>query len=103
MLTKSTPVPRGITASSAPVLVDDAVDHLVHRAVAADGDEQLAPAGGGLVRELAEVRRLLGEERVALEAELGRAPRDLRPAPSRRAAGRRRVDEEDGGGANGPP
>jgi hypothetical protein len=83
------------------VLGREPVRDLVDRAVAADGDEQRRPAGSRLARELSKVLRLLGEERVAFEAELGSAPRDLGPAPARRAAGRRRVDEKDRARANG--
>jgi hypothetical protein len=50
--------------------------------------------------ELPQVLGLLGEEGVPLEAEGGGAPGKLGPAAAGRAAGRRRVDQENRG-ANG--
>ena len=79
------------------------VDDLVHRAVAPDGDEQGGPACDSVARELAKMESPLGEECVPVEAECRGAPRDLGPALSCRTAGRRRVDQEGGAGANGPP
>ena len=81
----------------ARVRCNESVDHLVHRAVAADRNEQLGACGGGLAREVSEMPGLFREERVSLEPHLGRATGDLGPVGAGRPAGRRRVDEEDGG------
>jgi hypothetical protein len=73
----------------------DPVHDLVHRPVAADGDEQLRAPVSRLPRELGELALLLGQVRVSLEPSLRRLSRDLGPAFSRRAVVGRRVDEED--------
>ncbi|HZC30808.1 MAG TPA: hypothetical protein VE261_04760, partial [Gaiellaceae bacterium] len=70
----------------------DAVDHLVHGAVAADDDEQCALRLAG---SLGEVPRELGQHLLAAQAELGRTAPQLRPALAGRAVPRRRVDEEE--------
>ncbi len=78
------------------------VHDLVDRPVAADHDEPLRAAVDRLSGERRELARLLGDERVAGEAERGGAMGDLGPALAGRAAGRGRVDEEDrADGANG--
>ena len=95
--TKSQPVPRGMTASSTPSALGDAVDDLVHGAVAADDHEQLARLPRRRrAASAVELPRLLGDERVSREPERGCAVRDLGPALARRASAGGRVDEEDG-------
>src|SRR5205807_237962 len=74
----------------------DAVDDLVHRAVAADDDEQLRTIVRRARGELGELSRRAREKRVPGQAGGGRAMCDLGPSASRRAVRRRRVDEEDG-------
>jgi hypothetical protein len=74
----------------------DPVDDLVHGPVAADGDEQARSVLDGFPRQVDEVTRALGDERVAGKPPLGREPGDLGPALARGAVVGRRVDEEDG-------
>ena len=62
------------------VAAGDAVHDLVERPVAADRDDERRAAVDGLARELDQVAGTLGEQRVALQPERGRAPRELRPA-----------------------
>jgi hypothetical protein len=75
--------------------VHQPVDRLVERPVAADGDDELGAAASRALRELDQVPRMLGKERLAVETERGRAVRELRPALARDAVVRRRVDEKD--------
>ena len=72
----------------------DPVHDLVHGAVPADRDDQARASRCGLVRELREVLRPLGEERVAGQAAVGGEPCDLRPALPGLAPVGGRVDEE---------
>jgi hypothetical protein len=58
----------------------DPVHDLVHCAVPADGDDQVRASRRGVVRELGQVLRPFGEERVAGEAAIGCEPGDLGPA-----------------------
>ena len=78
----------------------DPVHDLVHRAVAADGDDQARAADRSLVGELRQVLGTLGEKRVAGEAAVGRVAGNLGPALAGRSSVGGGVDEE-GGGANG--
>ena len=97
---KSMPVPSGIVASSAAVAgAHEAVDDLVQRAVAADRDDELGAVARRALGELDQMARPLGEERLAGEAELRGAVRELRPALPGDAVVGRRVDEEDGANA----
>jgi hypothetical protein len=75
---------------------EEAVDRFVERAVAAYGDDQLGSLSRRLRGELDQVRRPLGENRLARESEAGGASLELGPAPARGAVVRRRIDEEDG-------
>jgi hypothetical protein len=84
-----------------PARADDAVRRLVERPVAAGGDDEAGAGARRLLGELDQVAGTLGEERLALEPELRGAVRELRPAAAGGAVARRRVDEEDGAGANG--
>ena len=72
----------------------EAVDDLVHRPVAADDDERRRAGRRCLGGELGEVPGALADQRLPLEAQCGRAPRELWPAPAGRAVRRRRVHEE---------
>jgi hypothetical protein len=74
----------------------DPVHHLVHGAVAADGDDQARSARGSLVRELGQVLGALGQEGVADQPAVGREARDLRPALAGRAPVRGGIDEKGG-------
>jgi hypothetical protein len=74
----------------------DPVHDLVHRPVAADGDDQLRASFRSLPREPRELALLLGQVRISLEPSLRRLSRDLGPALPGRAVVGRRVDEEDG-------
>src|SRR5204862_4028863 len=56
------------------------VHRLVEGAVAPDRDDEAGTAARGLLREVDQVARPLGEERLAVQAEAGRAVRKLRPA-----------------------
>ena len=76
------------------------VDHLVHRAVAADRDEELGAARGGFPGEIRQVSRSLRQERVSAQATIGGQPRDLGPSLAGASVVRGRVDQEDGLGAN---
>jgi hypothetical protein len=67
----------------------------VHGSVAADDDEQRRALVGGCPRELSEVTRALGEDRLAAQTGCVSRPRDLRPALPRLPVRRRRVDQED--------
>ena len=89
-------VPAGAARDHGQLDVEagDPVDDLVHGAVAADRHEQRRRRRG-LARELGQVARPLGEQRVALQPERGRLVRELRPAPTRRAVLGRGVDQED--------
>jgi hypothetical protein len=78
----------------------EAVDDLVDRSVAADGNEQACAAGNGSSGEVGEVPGPFREERVALQAASGRDARDLGPAAAGASAVGGRVDEEDGFAAN---
>ena len=78
------------------VAAGDAVHDLVQRPVAADRDDERRAAVDRLPRELDQVARPLGEERLAAQAEPRGAVRELGPALARRAVVGRRVDEEDG-------
>ena len=77
--------------------MNEPIDYLVQRPVAADGDDELSALARGLLGELDQVTGTLGEERRALEPELGCAVGELRPALARAAVAGCRVDEEDGG------
>ena len=72
----------------------DAVDHLVHGSVSADGDQQARASRRSLCGKVDEVPGPLGDEGIAAQAALGREMRDLRPALPGRAVVGRRVDEE---------
>jgi hypothetical protein len=76
--------------------VHEPVDDLVQRAVAAYRDDELGAVACGVLGELDQVTGALREERLARQAQLLGAVRELRPAPARDAVVRRRVDEEDG-------
>jgi hypothetical protein len=78
----------------------EAVDDLVDRAVAADGDEQARAGGNRIAGEVGQVSGPLGEERVATQATLVRGPRDLGPAAAGRPVVGGGIDQEDGLGAN---
>jgi hypothetical protein len=67
------------------------VDDLVHRAVAADHDQERARRALRLLREMAPEFR---EHLVAAQAELGGPLPELRPAPPGRAVAGGRVDEK---------
>ena len=58
------------------------VDDVVHRPVAAHGDEQVRTVLRRRARELAEVLGLLREERSPRQAEIRGTARDLRPPPA---------------------
>src|SRR5207244_7995805 len=58
----------------------EAVDDLVQRAVAPDGHDDPRAVSRGALRELDQMSRALGEERLPLEPEPGGAVRKLRPA-----------------------
>src|SRR6185503_12225616 len=73
----------------------EAVCDLVDGAVAAHHDEELRAVERGLAGELGKMSLPLAEARRSLEPGRGSTPRELRPAPARRAVRRRRVDEED--------
>jgi hypothetical protein len=74
---------------------NEPIDYLVQRSVAADRDDELRAVARSLLGELDQVAGTLGEERRALEPELGRAVGELRPALACDAVAGRRVDEED--------
>jgi hypothetical protein len=72
------------------------VHHLVEGAVAADRDDERGAVAGRPLGQLDQVAGPVGEERLALEPELGGAMRELGPALAGRAVARRGIDEEDG-------
>ncbi len=72
----------------------DSVRDLVHRAVAADDDEELGAVPRGLRRERAELPRLLREERVPCEPVRCRLARHLWPAAACRSVRRRGIDQK---------
>jgi hypothetical protein len=74
----------------------DSVDDLVDGSVAAEDDEQLGALVGGLPREVSELARALGEDRLAANAGRVRGAGELGPAPSGLAVRGRGVDEKDG-------
>ena len=73
-----------------------AVDDLVQRAVAPDCHDDARAVSRGALRELDQMSRALGEERLALEPEPGGAVRKLGPALPGCAVVGRRIDEERG-------
>jgi hypothetical protein len=76
--------------------VHQPVHHLVEGSVAADRDEERGAVACRPFSELDQVAGPVGEERLALEPELGGPMRELRPALARRAVARRGIDEENG-------
>ena len=84
MRRKSPPVPNGISAklacgAIALAVVEESVDHLVDRAVAADRDDPLRAAAQRLARELGRIARALGMHVVERER-AAEGVRELGPA-----------------------
>jgi hypothetical protein len=74
----------------------DAVDDLMDGSVAAEGDQQLRALVGRLPRQVSELARALGEDRLAAKAGRVGGASELGPAPPSLAVRGRRVDEKDG-------
>jgi hypothetical protein len=89
-------VPPGPTRDHGQLDVEtcDPVRDLVDGPVAADGNEQVG-AHCCLARQLRELPGPRRDQRVAAQAQRGRAVGELGPAPARRAVLGRRVDQED--------